>query len=113
MSNKYEMIKNMSAIYKYAFANEAIHKNTMKNQLLFKKKISSQNKFFQAFDRLVEQGGLLKDKELVSINPDIIKSGYLHKESADEFYVVVPETDKKYQISIENFIYLWFNNIQQ
>ena len=99
MSNDFEMLKSMSAIYRCAFFHQSIHKNTMKNQLLFRKKITSQNKFFQAFDRLVAQGGLIKDKDMVSINPAFVVSGFLHQENPDEFYVVFPDNKLRYRIS--------------
>jgi len=99
MANDFEMIKNIGAIYRCAFFHNQIHKNTMRNQLIFRKKISTKNRFYQAFDRLVANGGIIKDKEMVSINPEIVKLGYLKEMGNNEFYVVMPETNKKYRIS--------------
>lgn len=99
MAGNFELLKNMSAIYRCAFFHQSIHKNTMKNQLIFRKKITSKNKFYQAFDRLVETGGIIKDKDMmVSINPNVVKTGVLYQENEDEFYVVFPDKSK-YRIS--------------
>ena len=99
MSKDFEMIKNISAIYKYVFANSGVNKNTLKNQLIFKGKVSSKNRFFQAFDKLIEQGGITKQKEQVYINPTVVKKAFLQKEGKDDYYVVLAEGDKYYPIS--------------
>lgn len=99
MANDFEMLKCMSAIYRCAFFHQTIHKNTMRNQLIFRGKVTSKNRFYQAFDKLVAQGGLIKDKEMVSINPAVVVTGILHEENSDEFYVVFPENNSHYRIS--------------
>ncbi|MBQ8444545.1 MAG: RNB domain-containing ribonuclease [Clostridia bacterium] len=99
MSNDFEMLKSMSAIYRCAFFHQSIHKNTMRNQLILRGKVSTKNKFYKAFDKLVETGGIIKDKEMVSINPKIVKLGFLKEEGENEFYVVMPSTNNRYRIS--------------
>ncbi|MBQ8908723.1 MAG: RNB domain-containing ribonuclease [Clostridia bacterium] len=99
MANDFELLKSISAIYRCAFFNQAIHKNTMRNQLLNRGKISTKNKFYMAFDRLVAQGGLIKDKDYVSINPDIVQTGIMQEGAPGAFYVVLPQSNKHYRIS--------------
>ena len=93
-----EMLKSISAIYKFIRENPNSHRNTLRKQLLTKGKISSKEKFNKAFEGLVALGRIKVDKEIVSLNEDIVDIGVLQK-SGDDFFIVSPNSKKHLKIS--------------
>ena len=98
MSNDFELLKNVGAIYRCAFFNLAMHPNTMRNKLIFQRKISTKNKFYQAFDKIVAEGGIIKSKDVVSINPEVVLKGVFREENGN-YYVAMVGGDEVYRIS--------------
>lgn len=92
-----EMMQIMTAIYKFVVENPAVHRNIIRKKLLMKGKVSSKEKFSKALEGLIALDKLKMEKELVSINPNILDLGLLQKEG-DEFYVVTPNSNKKMKI---------------
>ena len=95
MSDQEQLIKSVGTVYRFVFGNVSIHKNTLRKKVTTKG--ISKNRFYQALDKLVASNGLLKDKENLSINPAIIKTGILQKEG-DEYFVYVEDKHKKYPV---------------
>lgn len=93
-----EIFQDISAIYKYVFANKEIHRNTLRKKLLTKGKIASKNKFAMAFDCLMDSDFIKMEKEVVTVNPSIIELGVLQKKD-NEFFVVTPKSKKHYKIN--------------
>lgn len=92
-----EMIRNISAIYKFAFENPKVHRNVMRKALLNKGKISSKEKFSRTLESLIALGKVTIEGEMISINPDIVKLGVLQRDGND-FYVVTPNSNKHYKV---------------
>ena len=78
MSDQEQLIKSVGTVYRFVFGNVSIHKNTLRKKVTTKG--ISKNRFYQAIDKLIASKGLLKDKDNLSINPAIIKTGILQKE---------------------------------
>lgn len=92
-----ELLKSISAIYKFISVNGSVHKNVLRKKLIWKGKIASKEKFSKLLDLLTKSGALVVEKENVSINPKILKAGVLQSQG-DNFYVVIPGFDKKYRV---------------
>lgn len=97
MQSDKDLLQSISAIYKYAFANQPVHRNTMRNKLLQTGKVKSQAKFSEALNYLLSAGKLTMEKELVSVSPKVLQLGVMQKKG-DEFYVVTPKSNKHFKI---------------
>lgn len=97
MQHDENLLKSIGAIYKYVFSNDKTHRNIIRKKLILQGKISSKGKFFEILDFLLKSGNLTMEKELVSINKDLIQIGVLQKERAG-CYVVTPHSRKRYKI---------------
>lgn len=91
------LIKGMSAIYKYVYENPNVHRNVLRKQMINKGKIASKEKFSKLFESLLTLGKLSMQHELVVINPKILEVGVLQKDRHDA-YVVTPNSNKHYHI---------------
>ena len=97
MENKEQLMRDISAIYKFIYENKQIHRNTLKKKLL-QSKIPSQKRFAAAFEVLAKEGKIKLDKECVSVNEANISVGVLQL-CDDEYYVVLSNSSKKQKIS--------------
>ena len=97
MISNEEMMKNILAIYKYAFENPNVHRNVMRKNLLNKGKISSKEKFSKTLESLIALGKLTLNGENVSINSSIVSLGVLQRDGND-YYVVTPNSNKHLKI---------------
>lgn len=88
-----ELIRGMSAIYKYVYENPNVHRNILRKQMINKGKISSKEKFSKTLQSLIALGKLTQNGEYVSINPKIVTLGVLQRDHRN-FYVVTPNTKK-------------------
>ena len=98
MQRNNDLLQSISAIYKYAFANQPVHRNIMRKKLLQNGKISSQTKFSEALNYLLSSGKLIMEKEEVSINPKLNQAGVLQKKGND-YYVVTPNSNKHFPVN--------------
>ncbi|MBR2908904.1 MAG: RNB domain-containing ribonuclease [Clostridia bacterium] len=96
MSYKEEMLQNISAIYRFAYQNAGVHKNTLRKKLMLNGKISK-NKFSQALDALISSRRLVVDKEKVFVNPELVNLGVVQK-AGNEAYIVTPKTNNHFPI---------------
>ena len=96
MSYKEEMLQNISAIYRFAYQNAGVHKNTLRKKLMLNGKISK-NKFSQALDALISSKRLVVDKEKVFVNPELVNLGVVQK-AGNEAYIVTPKTNNHFPI---------------
>ena len=97
MQSDKDLLQSISAIYKYAFANQPVHRNTMRNKLLQMGKVKSQAKFSEALNYLLSVGKLTMEREQVSINPKLPELG-VFQSKGNEFYVVTPKSNKHYKV---------------
>lgn len=93
-----DLIKGMSAIYKYVYENPNIHRNILRKQMINKGKIASKEKFSKLFESLLSLGKLKMKGELVSIDPQILSLGVMQKKGND-YFVVTPNSNKHLPIS--------------
>lgn len=97
MQSDKDLLQSISAIYKYAFANQPVHRNTMRNKLLQMGKVKSQAKFSEALNYLLSAGKLTMEREQVSINSKLPEIG-VFQSKGNEFYVVTPKSNKHYKV---------------
>lgn len=96
MDQKDELIKGLSSIYKLVFANSPIHRNVLRKKIISKGKIASKEKFAKLLDMLIRSERLVMEKEMVSLNPEIVNFGVLKKKG--EHFVVVDPSSKRYRV---------------
>lgn len=92
-----EMLRSISAIYKFVSENPNSHRNVVRKKLLAKGKISSKEKFNRAFEGLVALGRIKVEKEIVSLNQNIVEIGVLQRDG-DDFFVVTPNSNKHLKV---------------
>ena len=88
-----DLIKGMSAIYKYVYENPGVHGDVLRKQMINKGKIASKEKFSRLFESLLSLGKLTMNGEFVSVNPKIISLGILQK-NGNESFIVTPNSKK-------------------
>ena len=93
-----ELIKGVSAIYKYVFENPNVHRNVLRKQMINKGKVASKEKFSKILESLLALDKLSMQGELVSINPRMLSVGVLQK-SGDNFYIVTSNSNKHLNVS--------------
>lgn len=97
MAYNEEMNNDKSVVFKCVYENPQTHRNAIRKKLLLKGKISSKQKFAIALDSLLTSGALIMDKEIVSVNPGVVKLALLQKNDS-EAYVVLPNSKKHYLV---------------
>lgn len=93
-----ELIKGMSAIYKFVYENPNVHRNTLRKQMINKGKIASKEKFSRILEGLIALDKLKISGELVFINPEFVNVGVFQK-SGDGGYIVTPKSNKHFGVS--------------
>lgn len=88
-SNTEDVSKIIASIYRYLAEHPNTHKNTVRNDLTRKGKISSKTKFSIILESLIQSSRIHIDKENISLNPRIVKIGVLQKNN-NGYYVVTP-----------------------
>ena len=101
MSIEQEKLQGASSalkmVYKSQNTGEGIHRNILRKQLLSSGKISSKTKFTPLLESLIALGKLKVEKDIISINPDIIQVCLLQKEN-EQYFVVLPNSQKHFAI---------------
>ena len=100
-SNTEEVSKIIASIYRYLAEHPNTHKNTVRNELTKKGKISSKTKFSIILESLIQSARVHIDKENISLNPRIVKIGVLQRNS-NGYYVVTP--DSKVHFPVEKSV---------
>ncbi len=92
-----ELFKIHKYIYKFIFLNGTTHRNIIRKKLIMRGKVRNKSKFFESLDGLLSSGCLKMDKEMVSINPEIIKYGIIKKERKGCF-IVEANSNRRYKV---------------
>ena len=93
-----EKLQGISAIYRYVYKNQGVHRNTLRNELLKSGKIASKAKFTALLESLIALGKLKLDKENVSLSSQIMQVGILQKEG-NNFFVITPTSKKHFPVN--------------
>ena len=99
MAQNDDLIKGLTSIYKFVFANSPIHRNIIRKKMLQKGSVASKEKFSRILDMLIQSKRLVMTKEMVSINPEIIQIGAILKTRMG-CYIIRPDS-KKFKINPE------------
>ncbi len=97
MSFDLELLSNIAAIFKYAYKNPGVHKNTIRNDLVKQGKFATKEKFARAFESLVALGKLEVERDRVTVCRDFIETGLLQKKG-DNFYLHSPNSEKRIKL---------------
>jgi len=100
-NNKDEVSKIIASIYRYLAEHPNTHKNTVRNELTKRGKISSKTKFSIILESLIQSARIHIEKENISLNPRIVKIGVLQRNS-NGYYVVTP--DSKIHFPVEKSV---------
>ena len=93
-----ELIKGISAIYKYVFENPGVHRNVLRKQLINKGKIASKEKFAKILESLIVLDKIILTGEYLTLNPNMVSIGVFQK-SGDGGYIVTPKSNKHLGVS--------------
>lgn len=100
-NNTEEVSKIIASIYRYLAEHPNTHKNTVRNELTKKGKISSKTKFSIILESLIQSARIHIDRENISLNPRIVKIGILQRNN-NGYYVVTP--DSKIHFPVEKSV---------
>ena len=101
MSFDSEMLQNIGTICRYLYKNPNSHKNTIRKELVGKGKkgkIASKEKFAKTLESLIALGFISSDREIVSLCPDMLKTGILNKQGND-YFIVTPSSKKHLKVN--------------
>ena len=97
-----EKFQTISAILRFVYKNQGaengIHRNILRKQLLASGKLSSKTKLTPLLEGLIALNKLKLNKDFVSLNPDIQQVGLLQKENG-KYYILLPTSKTHYPIS--------------